>query len=465
MLSETAIRAMIAAGESSTVEFKLKPPRPAEIAERICGMANTRIGGTIIFGVADADSKIVGLAALSQATDIVLRAARMLKPVLTLRDGGPQTYDIDGHILLIAEVPPNDGTLYQASGVFWVRKGTHTVPMSSIEVGSHLHTSGALRWERNLCKRATLADLDQTRIERYLELRGEQRVSIRYTSREELLLGMDCVAIDPEHGTLHPTNAGLLMFGHHPQFYIPHSEVVCVRYADNLGVRTYVDRKNLVGTVSELINQAADFLKLNTRVGAEIIGFKRIDKPEYPLEALREAVVNAVVHRDYSREGETIRIFFYADRVEIHSPGLLPPGIMLADLVQMQAPSRPRNVLIAQLLRDIPTYMERVGAGIRFMTHEMRELNLPDPEFKEQHEFLVIFRNGKQIPEELLSELSRRQIMGLRLIQEQGSLTSNEYCTITGASDRTASRELREMVERGIIVVRGRTRAARYFLP
>jgi ATP-dependent DNA helicase RecG len=185
---------------------------------------------------------------------------------------------------------------------------------------------------------------------------------------------------------------------------------VCIRYGDWLGVRKNVKRQNLTGTLPELIiiNKAAEFLKLYIQVGAEIIAFKRIDKPDYPLEALREAVVNAIVHRDYSLEGETIRIFFYTDRVEIHSPGLLPSGVAFGDLIAMRAPSRPRNVLLAQFMRYMPGYMERVGAGIRFMVNEMRELDLPDPEFREQHEFMVTFHNGQIVAPDVATTLSPR---------------------------------------------------------
>jgi hypothetical protein len=87
-----------------------------------------------------------------------------------------------------------------------------------------------------------------------------------------------------------------------------------------------VDRKNFVGNIPELIDKTTEFLTLHTQVGARIIGFKRGDLPESPIEALREAVVNAVVQRDYSRVGETVRLFYYADWVEVHSPGLLLPG-------------------------------------------------------------------------------------------------------------------------------------------
>lgn len=176
-------------------------------------------------------------------------------------------------------------------------------------------------------------------------------------------------------------------------------------------------------------------------------------------------MVNAVVHRDYSRTGEAIRIFVYSDRIEIHSPGLLPPGVTLTALRALQAPSHPRHPILAQFLRDVPGYAERIGAGIRLMFNEMHLLGLPVPEFVEQHEFLVVFRNGRTGTGLESSALNVRQLLGLRLVQQHGSITSREYCDATGISERTALRELRDMVDRGILIVRGKTRSARYYLP
>src|SRR2546423_1032147 len=93
---------------------------------------------------------------------------------------------------------------------------------------------------------------------------------------------------DTAGGQVRPTHAGMLMFGSGPQFHIPQSEVVRIRYADRLGAGRYVDRKNLVGNTPALIDQVADFLTLHTLMGAQIHGFKRLDRPEYPMEALRE---------------------------------------------------------------------------------------------------------------------------------------------------------------------------------
>lgn len=94
-------------------------------------------------------------------------------------------------------------------------------------------------------------------------------------------------------------------------------------------------------------------------------------------EALREAIVNVVVHRDYHRIGETVRVFMHTDRVEIRSSGGLLPGISLDELVAMLVTSVPRNPLIAGFLHDMPGYMERIGSGIRFMVTQMRERACP----------------------------------------------------------------------------------------
>lgn len=459
---------MAAGGETETVEFKIKPPRPRELAERICGMANTRTGGTILFGVEDKSGRLVGIEQPGESIDEILRAARLMRPTLTLSMLDPIAYKLGDVQIIAAQVPPNNGTLYQAGGVFWRRQGSHTIPMSSEEVEAHLNTFGSTNWETLVCPRATLEDLNSELVERYLSYRAEHSLrSLRYTSQQDLLVGLRCACPDPITGQLRPTNAGMLMFGYDPQLHLPQSEIVCIRYSDTLGVGSYVDRKNFTGNIPDLIDRAAEFITLHTRIGARISGFRRKDLPEYPLEALREAVVNAAVHRDYSRVGETVRIFYYSDRVEVHSPGLLLPGITPDDLAHMQVSSHPRNPVVAGFLRDVPGYMERVGSGIRLMVNEMRGMGLPDPEFVEQHEFTVVFRNGTTggTGPGLTGALSSRQLIGLQIVQKEGSISSGEYQVVTGASERTARRDLVDLVNRGILSTRGKTKSLRYYLP
>jgi ATP-dependent DNA helicase RecG len=463
-MNEVTLRQLIAGGESSTVEFKVNAPRPTELAERMCGMANTRTGGVIIFGVGDENRSIVGVNQTSDTIDTILRAARMIKPVITLSDESIHTWSLDGHPVVTVEIPANDGKLYQYNGACLIRRGTVTVPLSIDEIRAYLNATGTTRWELGACEGTTLDDLNIDAVERYLAYRAEQsRQRRRYVAPADLLVGVHAAVRNQQQNAVQPTNAGILMFGYDPQLPLPQSEVVCVKFADALGVRSYIDRKNFRGALPHLIDQASGFLRQYIRVGATIRGFRREDEPEYPYEALREAVVNAIVHRDYGRVGETVRVFMYSDRVEVRSPGGLMPGITIDDLLNLRVTSIPRNPILAGFLRDIPGYMERIGSGIRFMMSEMRALGLPDPEFIEHQDFTVTFRNG--IPESQSDDLSERQQLGLRIVRERGSISTGEYCAATGVAERTGLRDLQELVTKGLLVVRGKKRGSRYFLP
>ena len=128
-LNELALRRLIKGGETTTVEFKVATPRPVEMAERLCGMANAQ-GGMIIIGIEDEESRVVGVLdkRMAMTKDVILRAARqIMKPGLVLDPPEPEIYEIDGKQLVVATVPPNNGSVYQSGGVFWVRRGTHTV--------------------------------------------------------------------------------------------------------------------------------------------------------------------------------------------------------------------------------------------------------------------------------------------------------------------------------------------------
>ncbi|WP_129674363.1 helix-turn-helix domain-containing protein [Candidatus Chloroploca sp. Khr17] len=463
-MDEATLRQLIAGGETPTVEFKSSAARPIDIAERMCGMANNRAGGMIIFGIEDATRAIVGVRQPSLTQDHILRASRMIKPPVSLAETSVQTWLLDGHTLVSVEVPGNSGRLYQYNGACFVRRGTTTVPLSIEEINAFLNAYEPSRWELSIARNTAVEDLDPEALDRYFASRSpESRARQRHSSETEMLIGLKAVADDPQTGEARPTHAGLLMFGYDPQLYLPQSEVVCIKYADTQGIRTYIDRKNFVGTMPELIDKASSFLRQYIRVGATIRGFYREDEPEYPYEALREAVVNAVVHRDYARSGETVRVFLYSDRVEIRSPGALLPGVSLDDLVALRVTSVPRNPVLAGLLRDLPGYMERIGSGIRLMLREMEALGLPPPEFSEHFDFVVTFRNrGKAVEPDGLNE---RQLKALEMVRVAGSISTSEYCAATGVSPSTGLRDLTELAAHGLLVARGKRRAKRFYLP
>ena len=394
----------------------------------------------------------------------------------------PEVYFIDGEQLVVATVPPNSGPVYQAGGVCWVRRGTYTVPLTVPEMLELANDRGLQDWEVQPARRATMRDIDLERVEAYVSQRSTRgRHASRFEDVEQVLIGMEC-AIPTPSGEVVPTNAGMLFFGRDPQQLIIQAEVVCVLYRDALGVGGYVDRKIITGTTQELIDEAEVFLNKHMTVGAKIEGWKRIDLPDYPLEALREAVVNAVIHRDYSRRGESIRVFYYADRVEIHSPGLLLPGITVEQMQRGDVSSKLRNPVLAGLLRDIPGYMERIGSGIRLMLNETKEMGLPPPVFKEQSEFVVTFRKapvmkrvspGATLWGEEESSLAtdtstiqeQRFALIMRYVREHEHITNREYRALSGVSESTALRDLETLVERGTLKRVGKRRGRNYQLP
>jgi predicted HTH transcriptional regulator len=142
-----------------------------------------------------------------------------------------------------------------------------------------------------------------------------------------------------------------LFSGLYPQERLIQTDVACVLFRETVGASRYAGRRIVTGTLQELID-AELFLRRYIAVGARMEGFKRIDIPEDSLEALREAVINTVLHRDYSKRGESVRVFCYPARVEIHRPGFLLPGITVEQMEWGEVQSKLRNPVLTDLLRQ-----------------------------------------------------------------------------------------------------------------
>lgn len=478
-----ALEALLADGETQLVECKLAPPRLAELAQRLCGFANA-LGGFLIIGVADQTWDIVGVKRPQEGIDALLQAARLCKPPLQFDPPRPEVVTLHSKRLVVAHIPPNSGQLYQAGGICWVRHGTYTVPMDVHEIEAFLYQRGTLAWELRPVERATLADLDMELVEQYLAQRPSRtRDAGRLSHKEEVLLHLGCAALvqSATEPVVRPTNAGLLLFGLHPQEFLVGAEVICVLYKDTLGLYRYADRRVLHGTITQQIDQAEGFFAQHVPVAARVEGFHRTEEPDYPLEALRELVVNAVAHRDYSLTGEAVRLLYYTDRIEVRNPGLLMPGLRLEEVRQGKARSKPRNPLIATILRDLPGgYMERIGTGIAFVIESMRALGRPDPEFREQGEFIVTLTKAHlatevapaeaalQVPDVALTgrplTQEERQQTALRYVHTYGSITSGMYRKLTGVGETTATRDLEALVEKGALRAFGEKRGRYYLL-
>lgn len=198
-----------------------------------------------------------------------------------------------------------------------------------------------------------------------------------------------------------------------------------------------------------------------------------VDYREYPHEAVREALVNAVVHRDYSRRGQRIRVFMFDDRIEVYSPGTLPPGVSLEKMRRLEPQSVLRNPIIVGVFRDLGSrYIERLGTGIRRMALAMEGHGLPRPHFGEVgSEFRVTLMGpGERFVEEVAARpawaaaLSDRQVEAVLYVGEHGRITNREYTQLTGVSYNTAHRDLSDLCKRGLMEQRGRGRGTYYVL-
>jgi ATP-dependent DNA helicase RecG len=264
-----------------------------------------------------------------------------------------------------------------------------------------------------------------------------------------------------------PTAAGLLLFGHEPQRFMPHATLRVARFLGN-DMATFLDQADITGTIPQMIDEAEKFVNRNTRHGVRIVGFRHVNVHEYPIEAIREAITNALCHRDWGHVGMQVRVAIFDNRIFVDSPGKLPPGVTLENIEHMHVL---RNPIIAQLLYDI-NYIENWGSGILRMKKAMNEYNLAPPILEEPGpNFTVTFHGpGERFMRKLETRpewtrgLSERQITAVLHVAAKGKITAPEYCRLVNVSGVTAYRDFQDLCDRGILRQVGRRKGTYYEL-
>jgi len=245
------------------------------------------------------------------------------------------------------------------------------------------------------------------------------------------------------------TVAAILLFGRNAQQFLPQAVLRCGRFKGADAVH-FLDMDAVQGNVIEQVERAMAFVKRNIRMGVEIRGLQREDVWEYPLDGLREALINAVCHRDYASTAN-VQIRIFDDRLEIWNPGVLPDGMTVADLWK-QHESRPRNQLVANAFFLIK-YVEQFGTGIQRIVDDCRTHQKPEPGFEVHGQtFRAIFRraavSGEPSPS---SGLNPRQTAALDHVRLNGRITRQQYVRLTGCSNATAKRDLSDLVGSGLL--------------
>jgi ATP-dependent DNA helicase RecG len=460
---------LIGQREGETLEFKREMPSSSDLAKLVTAFYNTR-GGTIIFGVEDETRQLVGVVnpqGVEGGIVNILRARCSLDIMPTI-----EVFSHQGKEFVVVTCPQGAHKPYLVSGETrpYVRIGSSNREAQDEEV-RRLYIEGSEGgFEALPCRDTTIADLSEQLMAAYIRQREATSGRPLGLSWEEALRSLGGLARRGETWT--PTNAGVMLFAEDPQRRVAQAEVACVRFK-GIDVVSYLDRRDLHGPLYQLVDDAEQFIYRHMKVGRRIEGFVGVEYREYPREAVREAIVNAVVHRDYGRQGQRIRVFMFDDRIEVYSPGTLPPGASLEKMRRLEPQSVLRNPIIVGVFRDLGSqYIERLGTGVRRMAVDMEAHGLPRPQFEEVgSEFRVTLMGpGEQFMAEVQArpswtrELNERQVEAMLYLGSHGRITNREYQVLTGVSYDTAHRDLCELLENHLIRREGKGRSTRYVL-
>ncbi len=405
-------------GENSGVEFKRDHLHPDELATEIAALLNLE-GGMILLGVED-DGRVSGLRRPAQEVESwVMNVCRnnLQPPVIPYWEVIPWENDLTiGIITLSADSP--DKPYKARRGQAWityVRVGSTSRPASREEESRLYQASHLMRYDIKAVSGAGLSDLDLLRVQNYFrDILGQDCPAAEDEAAwKRILLNMDFMVESNTKTAV--TVAGLLLFGARPHRYLPQAGITATAYPGTIKDYATTDEEVIRGPVVSLfspggagraggenwqrvvdagvIDRALSFVNRNMGVTAWLEGGRRVVKKDYPIEAVREAIVNAVAHRDYTIAVTDIELSLYSDRLEIISPGNLPNTVTVEKMRQGYRAAR--NELLKDVLRDYG-YVEFRGMGVRErILRGMREHNGTEPELiEEEARFTVRLRKG-----------------------------------------------------------------------
>lgn len=435
-------------------------PDPELLAETMVAFANTD-GGTILIGLTPEGRLMEDL--LSEEVEGGLRQALALcrPPVVTEWE----QIEVPGGLVIGIRVPRSTELHALADGRVLVRSGAENRPLSGDAIRQLAATKSSGEFEAEPVPGATRADLDDEIINEYLTLCAERQHRPITQDREETLRQIAAVTADGQ-----PTVSGLLLFGRDPQVFLPQAGIIFVKFLGKEprgpgGLPGYGRREEIGGPLPRMIERAWRVILEEMRVEAVVRGLKREERTEYPPFAVREALINAVCHRDYRLTGRRIEIRMFDDRLEVQSPGGLPGYITLDNIVEEHFSRNPR--IVHGLFQW--GFIEELGLGIDRMIEAMVQAGHPQPTFRATpYSFTVILQNVVErvsMPAPWEGSMNERQLRALQYIQAQGRITNREYRELCPhVSAETLRLDLADLVDRGILLKVGDKRGTYYIL-
>lgn len=332
----------------------------------------------------------------------------------------------------------------------YVRIGAHTVKAYAAMVEELRWQAKGLHFETMLHYQSSRKDLDEKKIRAFLSSRKNHH-KVKYS--DMLLKAYHLIA--EEHLKYFATNAGLLLFGRNPQHYFSEAMIICTHFRGTSG-RDVVATVDCDGTLFDQFESAFAFLLSRLSRSFVIRGAKREETLEIPEEAIREALLNAIIHRNY-RQASPMRVSIYDDRVEILSPGTFPGPLDATGL--RSGLTFLRNPLICRIFREAG-YVEKMGTGLIIIFNSYEKRGLEIPQIFEISSFVKCILPRKTKSKEIVLSEDAENIE--KIIATRGEVTMNELVDLLALSKPTIWRRVQELLNQGLIVRVGHTRGARY---
>jgi len=414
----------------------------------ICAFANAD-GGKLIIGIDD-KGKPVGVVNARKLLEDVPNKMRdilgIIPRVITKSKKGKDT--------LVIEVKPSYAPI-SYHGRYFVRSGSTIQELKGKELTKFLISKSGREWDEYAEEKASKDDIDVKTVEKFKEI-AIKRLPFVKEEKDNLKLLQKLNLL--ENGK--PKRAAILLFGKNPKRFYTSAFIKVGKFLTDTDI---VASDDVEGNLFEQVEKAIELLRTKYLISEiRFEGIYRKEEMEYPEEALREAIINAVIHRDYI--GAHTQLKIYPDKLILWNEGTLPKDIKIADLKKSH-PSRPRNELLADIFFKAGL-IETWGRGTIKIINECKKAGLPEPEFKEEFGGFSVCFYKDIYTEEILRKmgLNDRQIKAVKYLKERGKITNREYQELNTCSRNTVTNDLRKLIQKEIIKESGKKGAGAFYV-
>ncbi len=440
--------------ESSTIEFKRTIPENHQIVKTIIGFCNQK-GGKLIIGV-DSNGTIVGIPEeeIQQIMEFINKSIfeSTCPPIIPLI----YMQVISDKKLLIIEVSSGMNKPYyrKSEGVekgTYIRLGRSTLRASSDIIEELKWQSKGRSFDMMLVYHTDKDNLDEKKI--YNFLNGRKISEIKSLSND--VLDSYNIIIE-EHSSIYCSVGGILLFGKNPQRFFSEAMIICTHFSGISG-RNALSSIDAEGTLFEQFDTAYHFILSKLEKSFTIRGPKRDEKLELPAEAIREVLLNAIVHRNYHIDGP-IKIAIYDNRIEFFSPGTFPGPINLQNI--KKGLTYIRNKMICKIFREAK-YIEKLGSGFLTLFTSYEKYRLPTPQVIEGENFIKCILPRQSLSSKPINGDSSHQEI-VNLFEQASELSISEIIKTLNITRSTAGRKINELISRGILIRVGKGSETRY---